>query len=78
MQAAVDGGDHAALVRGAHSLKNGSANVGARQLAQLCVELEQRGRNGQTEQIGEAMAAAGLAFARAQGELRALREGEPA
>jgi two-component system sensor histidine kinase/response regulator len=78
MQAAVDGGDHAALVRGAHSLKNGSANVGARQLAQLCVELEQRGRNGQTEQIGEAMAEASLAFARAQGELRALREGEPA
>ncbi|WP_370593148.1 Hpt domain-containing protein [Rugamonas violacea] len=78
MQAAVDGADYAALVRGAHSLKNGSANVGARQLAQLCIELEQRGRNGQTEQIGEAMAQASLAFARAQDELRLLREEEPA
>ena len=41
---AVAQGDANALLEAAHSLKSSSANLGATQLAALCKELEQRGR----------------------------------
>jgi CheY-like chemotaxis protein len=49
MRAAVAGADAEALRKVAHSLKSGSANVGADGLAQLCKEMEKLGRAGSTE-----------------------------
>lgn len=42
--------------RAAHGLKGAAANLGARQLAALCQELEQRGRAGTTEGARELLA----------------------
>ncbi|NHQ90249.1 hybrid sensor histidine kinase/response regulator [Janthinobacterium lividum] len=49
MRAAIAGADAEALRKVAHSLKSGSANVGADGLAQLCKEMEKLGRAGSTE-----------------------------
>jgi HPt (histidine-containing phosphotransfer) domain-containing protein len=43
-------GDHTALAHTAHSLKGASANLGAKDLAQVCAELEMHAR--QVELIG--------------------------
>jgi HPt (histidine-containing phosphotransfer) domain-containing protein len=43
-------GDHTALARTAHSLKSASANLGAKELAQVCAELEMHAR--QVELVG--------------------------
>ena len=43
-------GDHTALAHTAHSLKGASANLGAKDLAQVCAELEMHGR--QVELVG--------------------------
>ncbi|KAB8036617.1 response regulator [Janthinobacterium aquaticum] len=44
LHAAIEQHDHEAMRKVAHSLKSGSANVGADGLAQLCREMEQLGR----------------------------------
>ena len=44
------GGDHTALAHTAHSLKGASANLGAKDLAQVCAELEMHAR--QVELVG--------------------------
>ncbi|MNN70180.1 Hpt domain protein [compost metagenome] len=49
MRAAIAGADAEALRKVAHSLKSGSANVGADGLAQLCKEMEKLGRAGGTD-----------------------------
>ncbi|KAB8046246.1 response regulator [Janthinobacterium rivuli] len=49
MREAIAGADAEALRKVAHSLKSGSANVGADGLAQLCKEMEKLGRAGSTE-----------------------------
>ncbi|MRV70209.1 response regulator [Duganella sp. FT92W] len=69
-------GDGGALFRAAHTLKNSSANVGARQLSQLCAELEQRGRHTQLEEVGDAIAELALHFDRTLAELTAIRDRE--
>lgn len=46
--AALDCGDAEALRRAAHSFKGSSGNLGALQLAELCRQLEERGRDGDT------------------------------
>ncbi|MBY0238754.1 MAG: response regulator [Burkholderiaceae bacterium] len=69
-------GDGAALFRGAHTLKNSSANVGARALSQLCAELEQRGRHGQLDEVGDAIAELARHFERTLLELTAIRDRE--
>jgi two-component system, sensor histidine kinase len=46
MRQAAAAGDGAALQRAAHSLKNGSASMGALALAALCKQLEDMGRSG--------------------------------
>ncbi|RMG43911.1 MAG: sensor histidine kinase [Acidobacteria bacterium] len=55
---AIERGDAHALQRAAHSLKGSSANLGAKRLAALCLELEKKGRanvidgvNGLVEQL---------------------------
>ncbi|MFC3374330.1 Hpt domain-containing protein [Rugamonas sp. CCM 8940] len=49
LRLAIDGGQPSPLRKAAHSLKSSSANVGAEQLAQLCKELEQLGRDDTTD-----------------------------
>ena len=46
MRQAAAAGDGPALQRAAHSLKTGSASMGARSLAALCKQLEDMGRSG--------------------------------
>jgi len=47
----LEQGDIAAISETAHSLKSSSANLGARRLAALCRELEQRGKEGAVDTI---------------------------
>ncbi len=77
MVQAAGQGDGAALFRAAHTLKNSSANVGARHLSQLCAELEQRGRHGQLDEIDVAMAELARYFNQALATLGAIRDREP-
>jgi CheY-like chemotaxis protein len=57
--------------RAAHGLKGAAANLGARQLAALCQELEQRGRAGTTEGARELLAKIETEYPRV---VRALEE----
>jgi CheY-like chemotaxis protein len=54
---AVAQGNSMALREAAHSLKSSSANLGAAQLAGLCKELEQMGRDGQLQGAAEKLSA---------------------
>jgi CheY-like chemotaxis protein/HPt (histidine-containing phosphotransfer) domain-containing protein len=57
LREAVAQGDAVALREAAHSLKSSSANLGAMQLATLCKELEQMGRDGQLQGAAEKLSA---------------------
>jgi HPt (histidine-containing phosphotransfer) domain-containing protein len=63
LDAAIDGGDPAALTRPAHSLKSSSLNVGALDLGKVSLELEERGRAGQLDGAAERVADARRQFA---------------
>ncbi|WP_374581733.1 response regulator [Pseudoduganella sp.] len=76
MQLAARTSDSALLYRAAHSLKNGSANVGARQLSELCAELEQRARHGQLDELEAAMAELARSYHATSDALRALQARE--
>jgi CheY-like chemotaxis protein len=76
VELAARSADGALLYRAAHSLKNGSANVGARQLSELCAELEQRGRHGQLEELSQAMAELAPLYQATSAALRALQAQE--
>ena len=65
--AAVEANDPAALVRPAHTLKSGSATVGAMRLAAVARELEFAGRSGALD----AGAQRGLETARAEADAAA-------
>ena len=54
MRQAAAAGDGAALQRAAHSLKTGSASMGAPALAALCKQLEDLGRSGALDGLTEA------------------------
>ena len=49
---AVDQGDGTTLHRAAHTLKSSSSNLGARQLAALCKQLEQHAQDHGAEGVG--------------------------
>jgi len=49
MRQATAAGDAAGLQRAAHTLKSGSANMGALALAALCKQLEDMGRSGSVD-----------------------------
>jgi CheY-like chemotaxis protein len=72
MQAAIAGADAEALRKVAHSLKSGSANVGADGLAQLCKEMEQLGRAGSTEGAAPLLQAMQQAFLAVRESLSAI------
>ena len=61
------------LRRAAHSLKSNSASFGARTLASLCQELEQRARNGVLEGAPGRLADIETAYTEVEQALRALR-----
>jgi two-component system sensor histidine kinase/response regulator len=67
LDAAIAEADTATVRKIAHSLKSGSANVGAEAMAQLCKELEQLGRN-------NSIAGAAALLIATQGAYQAVRQ----
>ena len=70
IDAALEQGDAAALVRPAHTLKSSSATVGAERLAATARELEMAGRDGQLESASEARERLGMDWRDASAALR--------
>ena len=68
----LDEGDPEALRRAAHALKGASANVGARALAEVCAQLEARGRFGQLDGAGDLLACFDAEFARVRDALTSV------
>jgi HPt (histidine-containing phosphotransfer) domain-containing protein len=75
LDAAIALADAAALTRPAHSLKSSSLNVGALGLGELCRELEQQGRAGETAGAAERVAGAHRLFEGVRSTLMARRAG---
>jgi HPt (histidine-containing phosphotransfer) domain-containing protein len=61
--------------RAVHSLKSNSASFGARHLARLCQELEDRAKQGDLEDAADRVAAIEAEYRRAERALRAVRDG---
>jgi HPt (histidine-containing phosphotransfer) domain-containing protein len=76
IQTAVAAGDAGALRERAHSLKGASANLGARDVAQLCKELEQMGASKVLDGANAAAARLSGAFAEARTALLRERDKE--
>ena len=64
MRDAVASEDAETLERSAHSLKSSSATLGALELAELCKELEQIGREAATDRAAEVFASLEMEFDR--------------
>ena len=62
MRKAAAAGDAPGLQRAAHTLKTGSANMGALALAARCKELEEIGRSDVLDGAAERIAAAAIAY----------------
>ncbi len=71
---AVAAGDGEALRQAAHGFKSSSANLGATQLAALCKELEQRGRDRRLEDVAALLRDVERHYARAREALIVERE----
>ena len=71
MRQAAAAGDAAGLRRAAHSLKTGSANMGALALAALCKELEEMGKLGALQDVTARIDAAAAAYEDVAAALRA-------
>jgi two-component system, sensor histidine kinase and response regulator len=76
MQQAVREQDSALLLRAAHSLKNSAANLGARALSQLCLQIEQQARQGITQGLQNLMVEIEYRFMLTKDEIVHLHEGE--
>jgi HPt (histidine-containing phosphotransfer) domain-containing protein len=63
---AIERGDASELAKAAHSLKGSSANMGARRVAQLCLDLENKGKTGE-------LAGAADMFAQLEKEIESAR-----
>jgi two-component system sensor histidine kinase/response regulator len=70
-------GNAEALLEAAHSLKSGSANLGAAPLAALCKELEQMGRDGQVQGAVEKLPALEETYLRIRAALTAQLPDQP-
>jgi signal transduction histidine kinase/CheY-like chemotaxis protein/HPt (histidine-containing phosphotransfer) domain-containing protein len=75
LERALEAGDAAGVRMAAHTLKSNSAQFGARGLAELCRELEGRGRAGLLEGAGALLERVRSEFERVRPSLQALREG---
>jgi HPt (histidine-containing phosphotransfer) domain-containing protein len=73
MREAADAGDADAIVRPAHSLKSGSANVGAPALTEACRSLEADGRSGVVPDLTDRVAACERMFEDVRSALLAER-----
>lgn len=62
LRAALARGDDEAVVRAAHSLKSSSLNVGALALGARCRALEEEGRRGVMDDVGEQVGSITAAF----------------
>jgi PAS domain S-box-containing protein len=71
----LDARDATAVHRAAHSLKSSSANLGARELAALCKELETIGRTQALELAGPVLTRLESGYATVQGLLKAELQG---
>ncbi|RIH86063.1 response regulator [Calidithermus roseus] len=75
LQQALEADNAAGVRMAAHTLKSGSAQFGVRGLAELCKELEERGKAGLLEGAGALLERVRLEFERVRPSLQALREG---
>jgi CheY-like chemotaxis protein len=75
MRRAVEDGDAAALRLAAHSLKSNSADFGAKKLAEVCLGLEEMGRDESLDQAATELAMAEAEFPRVRQALAAARAG---
>ena len=76
LRAAVAADDPHSLERAAHALKGVAGTVGAHELRDLALQLEQLGQTGHTGGAAELVSALERAFARARPTFEALRSGE--
>jgi HPt (histidine-containing phosphotransfer) domain-containing protein len=75
LRAAVVAGDPHSLERAAHALKGVAGTVGAHELRDLALQLEQLGQTGHTSGAAELVSALEHAYARARPTFEALRSG---
>jgi two-component system, sensor histidine kinase and response regulator len=75
LQTAVGADDPHSLERAAHALKGISGTVGAHELRELALQLEQLGHAGHTRGAAELLSALERAYARARPTFEALRSG---
>ncbi|MBL8859337.1 MAG: Hpt domain-containing protein [Planctomycetes bacterium] len=66
-------GDIKKVERAAHTLKSSSANIGAKNLSEICRQIECLARNQEKDQISPLLAATTQSFAEVQSALRALK-----
>ena len=77
LEAAVDSGDDAAMMRPAHSLKSNAASFGAHQLAELCRAVEHDARQGSVVDADTRVAAIRDELVAVEAALQAERERLP-
>ena len=76
MQQAIAEQDASRLLRAAHSLKNSAANLGARSLSQLCLQIEQLARQGTTQGLQNLMVEIEYRFMLTKDEIAQLHQEE--
>ena len=78
IQQSVTEPDFAVLLRAAHSLKNSAANLGARRLAQLCLQMEQQARQENPQELQNLLTEIEKLFMLTKDEIARLRQEETA
>ena len=73
LKAALDAGEPKRVERIAHTMKSSCANLGANQLAELCLQLERLGRTGFLDGAGEILTRMYSAYDEVQTELESTR-----
>jgi HPt (histidine-containing phosphotransfer) domain-containing protein len=72
LRAARAAGNLAEVHRAAHSLKGSAGNIGAHAMAEVCRQLEERGKAGDLEGTGHLVPALAAEFGKVEGEIRRL------
>ena len=78
IQQSVAEPDFPVLLRAAHSLKNSAANLGARRLAQLCLQMEQQARQENPQELQNLLTEIEKLFMLTKDEIARLRQEEEA
>ncbi len=74
LEAAAEAGDHAAMLRPAHSLKSNAASFGAHALAELCRSVEMDARAGHVANAADRVAAIRAELVTVEAALQGERE----